>query len=253
MRRTSKEEFFAFFRQRLANLKQIEDLAPAQKVRTAGSFNPEINVLLGVALDALAKYWAISRNLAFPTLAECFGQFLATHAGHAWGKCSHLDLLGRASKEARAASAGHHPNAQELLDPVRQKGELCDTLHQVLGPLVWTPSVISWTHDPDLKTLAKHARISAAGISRDWLRRSRYGEILYRHWRSGWIHALDPDPELLTEYHLILDPDHPPHYVLHNHARVLAIPTEFILASFERALRAFEAEIADGAQMALEA
>jgi hypothetical protein len=98
-------------------------------------------------------------------------------------------------------------------------------LREDLGPLVWTPSDISWEHDPALDFLSQNPKISAAGIPVEWLRRSRYGEILYRHYRSGWIHALDPDPELHTEDHRILDPMHSPHYMWHNSGRVFAIPS----------------------------
>ena len=52
--KTTKQEFFGFFRQRLANLKQIEALEPAVKMGTAASFNPELNILLSAELDALA-------------------------------------------------------------------------------------------------------------------------------------------------------------------------------------------------------
>jgi hypothetical protein len=88
-------------------------------------------------------------------------------------------------------------------------------------------------------------------VPAEWLRRSRYGEILHRHYRSGWIHAFDPDPELHVDDHLILDPEHSPHYLVRNGRRVLTIPSEFILVSFKRALKQFEAEIPDDAQILL--
>jgi hypothetical protein len=113
-------------------------------------------------------------------------------------------------------------------------------------------SVIPWTHDPDLEALLQDLEISAAAIPGDWLRRSCYGEILYRHYKSGWIHALDPDSELHTENHAVLDRrEHPPHHIWHDGKPAFAIPTEFILVSFERALERFEAEIPDSADVVL--
>jgi hypothetical protein len=237
----------------LANLKQIEALEPAVKMRFAASFNPELNILLSAELDALAKYWGIGQKRSYPDSEQRLGEFLAHHAGPAWSKCSYLNLMQRASAEVKAAIQGCHPKAAELPNPVRQESELKHILHQDLASIVWTSSVISWIHDPDLEFLLQNAKISAAGIPVKWLRRSRYGEILYRHCRNGWIHALDPDRELQTKYHLILDPEHSLHYVWHNSSRVLAIPTEFILASFELALRAFEAEIAESADIFFQA
>jgi hypothetical protein len=173
------------------------------KVVSTASFNPELNVLLSAELDALAKYWTITQNFRYSNSTERFGKFLARHAGPAWGKCSHGNLLKRAAEEARTAKSRHRPRAGGLPDPIRQETELDRILHRLLGPLLWSPAVISWKDDPDLLILLQQEQTAAGGITADWLRRSRYGEILYRHYRSGWIHALDPHPELHTEYHHI--------------------------------------------------
>jgi len=246
-----KQEFFGFFCQRLSNLKHIENLEPAVKTGSAASFNPELNILLSAELDALGKYWAINQSLGFPNSEQRVGEFLARHAGPAWSQCSHLDLIRRASAEAKAVRRGHHPKRGELPDPLRQLVDLDRILHEDLGPLVWTHSDISWQEDPSLDFLSQSSKISAAGIPVEWLRRSRYGEILYRHYRSAWLHALDPDPELHTEYHRIWDPEHSPYYLWHNSGRAFAIPTEFILHGLETALKAFEVEIPAGAEIVL--
>jgi hypothetical protein len=252
MTRTTKQEFFGFFRQRLANLKQIEALEPAVKTGSAASFSPELNILLSAELDALAKYWAINQNSIYSQEPDKrLGEFLSRHSHPAWSYCSHLDLIRRASKESREARQGHRPTGKELPDPSRQLADLDRILHEDLGLLVWTHSDISWQHDPSFDFLSQSSKISAAGIPVEWLRRSRYGEILYRHYRSGWIHALDPDPELHTEFHHILDREHSPHSLWHNNARVFAIPTEFILRSLEAALKAFKAATPDGAEIVL--
>jgi hypothetical protein len=254
MQNISKKELFEFLYQRLVNLKQIETLEPNVEIRPMASFNPELNILLSAELDGLAKYWAIREGHAYSSKPDKrLGEFLSRHGGPVWSQCSHLDLMRPASAEARAARGGHRPTAAELPDPIRQEADLRRILREDLGPLVWTPSDISWEYDPGLDFLSQNPKISAAGIPAEWLRRSRYGEILYRQYRSAWIHALDPDPELYTEDHRILDPMHSPHYMWHNSGCVFAIPTEFILYSFERALRAFEAEIPEGAKIVLQA
>jgi hypothetical protein len=243
-----KHEFFSFFRQRLLNLKQIEALAPSEKTHQWVSFNPELNILLSTELDALAKYWATQTGYKCQTSEQRLGEFLARNAGPAWSKCSYLNLIRRAKDEAETARAGHKPPRAGLPLAIKQEVELNLILANKLPPLVKTPSVLPWSCDLGLDFLSQDVDIVAAGIPPAWLGRSRYGEILYRHYRCGWIHALNPDPELHTDYHHIFDPEHSPHYLLHNSSQVLAIPTEFILSSFEKALWGFEAATPPGAE-----
>jgi hypothetical protein len=219
-----KDEFFIFYHQRLFNLKQIENLEPHMKTHQWASFNPELNILLSAELDALAKYWAMQANFKCRTSEERFGEFLARNAGPAWSKCSYLNLVRRAKNEA-----------------IQQEAELNQVLWERLPPLAKTPADFPWMYDLDLDSLLQDADIAASGIPAKWLYRSRYGEILYRHYRCGWIHALNPDPELHTDYHHIYDCEHPPQYLTRNGSRVFAIPTEFILSSFENVLNLFEA------------
>ena len=114
MTKTTKQEFFGFFCQRLVNLKQIEALDPAVKMGSAASFNPELNILLSAELDALAKYWAINQNNIYAREPDKrLGEFLSHHSHPAWSYCSHLDLIRRASEESRAARQGHHPTASQ--------------------------------------------------------------------------------------------------------------------------------------------
>jgi hypothetical protein len=249
MTRTTKQEFFGFFRQRLTNLNQIKDLEPSVKIRVEAIFNPELNVLLSVALDALAKYWAIYHNHHHRNAETRLGEFLARHGGAAWSQCSHLNLMRRAKAEATKVSLGRRPKSGELADPILQKTQISAILQKKLPPLVCTPAYITWDYDLSFESLSHDVEMLAAKVPAEWLRRSRYGEILYRHYRNGWIHAFNPDLELHVDDHMIVDPDHSPHYLWRNNRRVLTIPTEFILVSFDRALTQFEAEIPDNAQI----
>jgi hypothetical protein len=49
---------------------------------------------------------------------------------------------------------------------------------------------------------------------------------------------------------MIIGPDHEPVYFLRNTTRVFAIPTEFVLASFQAALSGFEAAAGDPVMLA---
>ena len=249
-----KQNFFDFFRQRLTNLKQVGDLLPKVSLRLQASFEPEFNVLLAAELDALAKYWSINQHPPLTRDAAFrWGEFLARNANPAWSKCSYLNMMERARTEALAAKQGHKPKPRELSNPKQQEAILDTVLGKVLPPDVRVPyAVIGWESDPTLSDLSAHREIIEAGISEEWLRRSRYGEILYRHHRCGWIHALDPGRELATDVVLKLGADYPPHYIDTNGTRKLAIPPEYILASLEQAITNFEKDIPDGASIMLE-
>ena len=237
MKQVSTREFFTFFGQRLANLRELDTRNPAVKIHPAASFNPELNILVSAQIDALAKYWALNSGRHFANSESRFGEFLAAHAGEPWAKCSHQNLLARAGAEA----AGHKPRRDRPGGPARQLKELHSILHKLLAPVVWVPAgVLPWTQDPSLQVLLDDPDIRAAGIPGSWLQRSRYGEFLYRHYRSGWLHALDPDPELGNGYACSSSP----HYVEDIHgSRTLVIPTGFIVESFESAMESFKREL----------
>jgi hypothetical protein len=231
MTQIPKADFFDFFRQRLANLKQLQVSSPSVSIRPFASFNPEINILLATELDALAKYWGLSQKLHFP-LEKKYGEFLAKHGGPIWNKCNHTDLLDRASKEKTAVNKGWAAVLER-------------ELKRILGPVVWgiPGAVVPGHQDADFTVLSDNAEIKSAGIPAEWLQSSRYGEFLYRHYRSAWVHGLNPDPELFVDHHMVLDSDHSPHYIDSNGRRRLAIPTEFILVTLERALKSLESSM----------
>src|SRR6266851_9623820 len=208
-----KANFFDFFRQRLANLKQLQASSPSVSIHPFSSFNPEINILLATELDALAKYWCLSQKLRFRYQQNKFGEFLASHGGPIWKKCSHMDLLNRVSKEKAAVNKSWAAVVER-------------ELKRILAPMVWAIplAVVPGDQDADLIVLSDNVNIKSAGIPAEWLQRSRYGEFLYRHYRSAWVHALNPDPELFVDYHMVLDSDHSPHYIELNGCRTLAIP-----------------------------
>lgn len=238
---TSKEEFFNFYEQRIANLEQIETLQPTVKAHGYASFNPELNILLAAELDSLSKYWAISVGKKYPSSGQQLGEFLEKSANAPiWMRCSHVNLLGRASGEI----------APKNKLTQNQYKVLCHELDSLLAPIVKIPyAVFDWRQDPDLSILVSNAEIQGAGISSKWLRLSRYGEILYRHHRCGWLHALNPDPELLTEIQDRTQKE--PHYRTLNEKVGLIIPTEFILQTLKDAVSSFASSVPDGSKVTL--
>lgn len=197
MLKITKDQFFSFFQQRLANIKQLEQLPLAFCAREFASFNPELNILLSVELDALAKYWDLNTNKPRITNSGTrLGEFLARHGDSAiWTKCSHVDLLRRATREESSTMIKKRRGKIYLADRARQSGVLDSVLRKVLAPSVFVPTgVLRWYQDPSFDFLSAYPDIQAAGISPDWLRRSRYGEMIYCHHRSAWVHALEPRP-----------------------------------------------------------
>jgi hypothetical protein len=83
-----KEQFFRYFRQRLANLKQLAlPPPPSQNPDPIPSFEPEQNILAGTEIDALAKYWAIYERRPAAPSAHHMAEFLLMHAdARIWNK-----------------------------------------------------------------------------------------------------------------------------------------------------------------------
>jgi len=227
MKYISKEDFFSFYCQRLANLKQIEGLHPEIMIHPYASFNPEFNILLAALLDSLAKYWDLTVLGGLDKQHGMrFGTFLVTHADpNIWGRCSRLALL-------RSSPKG-----------------LCDDKKTILRAEVEKtyPSkhpdpaeVFGWQDDPEYSELAANAELKKVDCDR-WLRKSRYGEILYSHYRCGWLHALNPDSAILTES----AHGDEPHYCSHNSQRAFVIPTKFVVRTLKEAICSFQEKAPD--------
>ncbi|MCL4527539.1 MAG: hypothetical protein M1492_14060 [Gammaproteobacteria bacterium] len=177
------------------------------------SFNPEFNILLAASLDSLAKYWDLTKSPGSGLKGgQRLGEFLVTHADpNIWGRCSRLALLrslpkGTTDIETISPSIHHDP-----------------------------AEVFTWRDDPKYSDLVLNDDLSKAVDGRR-LRKSRYGEILYSHYRCGWLHALNPDSEILTEGELRYEP----HYCCHNGQCKFVIPTKFVMRTFEAAICSFQ-------------
>jgi len=247
MRTVRTIDFIRFFRQRLANLKQLEVATPSTCLYPHASFNPELNILLGAELDALSRHWAIAEGRAPMSHQATVGAFLDAHGGPAWKKCSHIDLLDRAKLETAQHARG---KKKTTVDPSPRLAALQAAMDRMLAPIAKDEYVVlSWEQDLDLEAISQAPEITTSGVPLSWLQASRYGEIFYRYHRNAWVHALDPDPKLQVELYHVLGPDRPPHYLHHDGKRKLAIPEPFVLVSFERALNSFERSMAQRDEM----
>jgi hypothetical protein len=173
------DRFFRFFRQRVQH---------AQKFCLTGDVNaalePDLHVLVSAGLDALALYWAKTfrpdltkreRGISAHRMAE----FLLGHGdSRIFAKCSAPNLLARAALE------------KKTLVPLIDK-----YLHNEGPP----GSVRFWHHDPDHAQVV-HDLKGMRDADPKWLRRSRYGELLYREYRCMWLHQFQPSPGLADAY-----------------------------------------------------
>jgi hypothetical protein len=158
------------------------------------------------------------------------GEFLVANGDHAaFTRCSVPNVL------HRAANAGKTALAQAVETAWPQPG----------APML--ALVIDWKRDPELKEVLAHPAVNSAGVSQEWIRKSRWGEILYHHYRCGWLHEASQSPELGTEF-----PDEPgdePRYQnrLYVHdvgppttRRLPTFPVPFLLRTYERAIDSLE-------------
>jgi len=213
--------FFGYFGTRADNVEQLEGKGP---------FAPDQHVLIAAGLDALAGYWGRLYAPSIKSGAERMSQFLLTHSNRAIiGKCSGPDAM-------RRAVAQQKPWASVLATAVG---------HRPFGGLVR-----SWRDDPDCDALCGARAVLAAGIDATWLRRSSYGEILYRKYRCAWVHELegssdlsyfDDDLSAEPQYQnkVIARPCHPAHVPVPVDQRLI-LTKRFLMSVYRQAIASFE-------------
>lgn len=223
-----KAQFFGYFRRRIQNLKRIRD-------QFGHPFEPEENILAAAELDALAKYWAKHQNRPQSPAANRLTEFLAAHADAAiWTKCSHTDLRERAKVKLNPQQQAA---LQKCLSGIPSEDATRDA------------SVLSWTIDLDFVALRDDSLLNSVGVPSKFLQESRYGAILYRHYRNAWVHDLTPDEGLSTDGPIPATLLPEPHYAARNHVRGLVIPQPFILSTLEKAFDGFEQSVPIGTLM----
>lgn len=222
--------FFRYFRVRLANARTLGHVVDA----TASSGDvvnlvPEQHVLLAAGIDALANYWSSAFRPQVKNHGERLGELLVTHAdANFWGRVSSPDLVRRARAEMRTSWA--------------------TVLRDLVGRHELDVRILDWRTDPTLAVLAADPRVVAAGIDVDWLRRSRYGEFVYREHRCCWLHEFNSSRRVGSEFpgEESIDPHYQnvsvggPGVIAIEHR--LTLPRSLLASTFERVIDSFEAE-----------
>ncbi len=228
--------FFKFYRQRLTNLEALRSLPAPSTPDFPGSFLPEQFLLVMAGLETLANHWEDLYQITIPRRrnsskdAERMACFLIEHGDAAvFGRCSIPDLFRRAAQE---------PEREALISALRQ-------LPGAINP---PASMRSWTDDPGLATIAVQpaivSAIEKAHLDVDWLRKSRYGEILYKEFRCNWIHKFDGPG---TRPALFQATEGEPRYDNIDNDRAVVFPLEFLKRTYEAVLSSFAARcFADG-------
>ncbi|MCA2977369.1 MAG: hypothetical protein INH37_03710 [Myxococcaceae bacterium] len=176
--------FFDWYRQRAANIAVLSTLGRG--------FEPDQHVLIAAGLDSLANFWA---SLSAPRLNKQsakfrMGEFLVAHADPVvFQRVSSPDLMERAKKHdpALAAALSRHVNLLSSDSLVRH-----------------------WRDDPTLDALTLACAAAGLSLPDNFLRDSRYGELLYRKYRNNWVHELDGHPEMGSR--AFSDRTNEPHY-----------------------------------------
>lgn len=219
------EVFFNWFRRRVANVRRLDHEPDLRDM-----FAPEQHVLVATALDALAKYWAETFSVQLAKRKDAkrrMGEFLHACGGSdIFSRCSHGDLLRRARPD-------HH--YLEALSTVLAEDPKCWQLRH-------------WQDDPEFQTLKSNVDLKAAGLTEEWLRESRFGEVIYRDLRSAWVHELQAashlssgtwkpertEPWYDNRYEQRTESDD------YYHERRLVLPLAFLITTLERAVQNFE-------------
>lgn len=220
--------FFDFYRQRVVNVELMNSLKPpAVNPEMVPFLFPEQHVCISAGLDSLAKFWGHFYLSKRPPGGdrEQMGEFLRTHADKViFERCSGPDLLRRAQDQRTPKGWG--PALQRRLGISN------------VGGLVRT-----WRNDPTLSDLVNDSELSKAQIGRDWLKRSCYGEVLYEHYRSNWLHEFERSAALGPHDYAVFDlPE--PHYqnlrVGDSVMKRLILPYGFLIETYRRVIDSFE-------------
>lgn len=220
------ERFFAYFRQRLANVQEVAGMS-ARPVSPAvpPSFMPEHLVLLASLLDSLAMYWGLLYLAGDPPHGVRMHEFLLKHAdARIFAKCS-IPILLRRVTPAPA-------DLLKLLPP--DDGRTHD-----------------WTSDPDFRHVANLPSVASSVPART-LEKARYGEVLYSDFRCDLVHEYQLNSDVAADS---FDPGRSEPWYLNLHAptghgptlalkRLLVFPPKFLESTTRAAIDSFESACA---------
>jgi hypothetical protein len=222
--------FFRFYRQRLANLVTIGELLAPVTPEFPGSFVPDQFILAVAALDSLAGHWARVYGIEKATGGEKMGRFLVEHAdANVFGRCSMPDLFKRAAGEASA-------------------NDLVAALSTLPGSRTQPAMQRRWQDDPTLDAVVTHLAKANVKGDADWVRRSRYGEILYKEFRCSWVHEFDGPGTTQPLFQVAADEPRYDNWSVRSERggtrRQLVFPLPFLLRTYADVLSSFAARCA---------
>lgn len=176
------ERLFGWYRRRYANAAALRDLKPPDE--GTATFAPEQHVLIGAGLDAMATDWA-----------DVFRPELSSEGASAANRL-HEFLEQHAEHEAIFQKVAAPMLADWLVD--HEEAIAAAVVRRIAGD-VRNGIVRYASEDPDFLAFSTHpefARIDmrpAPGKQKRRpipVRRFRFGEVLYRDYRCGWVHNL---------------------------------------------------------------
>jgi hypothetical protein len=180
----SIEAYFAYFRKRAKNLQRLlDEHGPLYLVERC--------TVLAAAIDSLAAGWgglvALGQREAGPRMCG----FLCTYDNPNWARCSLPDLLRRAQRNDPVGVGGLAAPIQSLFRS--------PSLDGIVREWEEDPFVKELLNTSALSTVAQHVRWDKNTPSLEqWLNRSRFGEMLYRYFRKGYLHTLGPNRSMVV-------------------------------------------------------
>ena len=226
---TDESWFFRFYRQRLSNLRQLDTVTAVPVSGFPGSFLPDRFILAVAGLESLAGHWSRFYKGKKCSGGERLALFLLEHGdAEIFGRCSIPSLWSRAARDKNA-----------------------DSIVRALSQSRWTRSrrgtLRRWQEDPLFQEVASDPAIRKSGIDTDWIRLSRYGEILYSEFRCSWVHEFDGP---MTEAIFQVADDEPRYQTWakipssDKSSHELVFPLAFLVRTYAAVLDSFSAKCA---------
>ena len=219
--------FSNFYKRRAANVARLA-AAPAEPLTDfEGSLQPELHILVCAGLDSLARHWAATFKPALNGKGQAgrrMGEFLVEHGSS--------EVLARVSA----------PNL--LYRAIGKEPTLVPVIRRYLGQEGSRGSVRTWEHDPKFSEIADDPDVGAGRV--EWIRKSRYGEVLYRELRCMWLHELRGSNVLAEPYDLEADAPRYQNLVTLDGKRTvkteqrLMFPVPFLTRTYAAAVASFQ-------------
>lgn len=228
--------FFDWWRQRHAFISKLDLIKQRY----------EANVLLWGSLDALSNRWAGSigkKEYSNNRKRIIFDAFLTRYGGDIFQLVSLPDVWNR----VKQGHASKLPNDVSIFLSTIEYRKICSSVYKYeddLGKEAITNRSISNDLSMDdiiNRTLANFPNTNRGELEQ-WLILSRYGAIVYKEFRSAYIHEGQPG-ERTHDYRLYGWAERPTYRSsVYSTPPIMGFGVEFMLGVFKRCIKEFEAE-----------